>query len=124
MSDSDPSQAQPDDSLGKSAHDRSDPEIHACLTRYWRANITAMLVLLTVWASAGLVCGILIADWLNQFSIGGAPLGFWFAQQGSILVFVVLIFVYAFFMNWLDKKHHDELEALRKSKSQNTSAGG
>ena len=72
---------------------------------YWRTNITLILSLLTVWAVVSYGCSILLIDWLNNFSLGKLPLGFWFAQQGSIYVFVVLIFVYAFMMDRLDKKH-------------------
>lgn len=79
--------------------------------RYWRANLRLMLVLLAIWAFVGLGCGVLIADWLNQWSIGGFPLGFWFAQQGSILVFVLLIFVYAWAMSRLDRRYRREVEA-------------
>ncbi|MEM1098069.1 MAG: DUF4212 domain-containing protein [Planctomycetota bacterium] len=76
--------------------------------RYWRANVSIMVVLLGVWAFVGLGCGVLWADWLNQWAIGGIPLGFWFAQQGSIATFVVLILVYAVAMNALDAKFHKE----------------
>ena len=62
-----------------------------------------MGVLLTIWAAAGLGCGVLFADRLNQYRLGGYPLGFWFAQQGSILTFVVLILVYAAVMNAVDR---------------------
>lgn len=86
--------------------------IRDSLRRYWRKNITIMIVLLCLWAFVGLGCGILFADVLNQFKLGGVPLGFWFAQQGSIITFVLIILVYALFMNALDKKHHRELEAL------------
>lgn len=80
---------------------------------YWRANLMIMRVLLGVWALVGLGCGVLWADWLNQYKIGGYPLGFWFAQQGSIIVFVVLILVYALMLNRLDRKHHEAVEQLR-----------
>ena len=71
---------------------------------YWNANRKLILSLLFVWAFVSFGCGILWVDWLNQFHIGKLPLGFWFAQQGSIYVFVVLIFVYAFLMDKLDRK--------------------
>ena len=58
----------------------------------------------------------LFADVLNRFSIGGFPLGFWFAQQGSIVIFVLLILVYGLVLNRLDAEHHRELEAIRSSK--------
>lgn len=67
-----------------------------------------MSVLLGVWAFVGLGCGVLWADWLNQWRLGGVPMGFWFAQQGSIATFVVLILVYAIAMNALDAKFHRE----------------
>ena len=72
---------------------------------YWRKNVTIMIVLLTIWAFVGLGCGVLFADWLNQFSLGGFPLGFWFAQQGSIIVFIILILVYAILLNRLDDEY-------------------
>ena len=72
--------------------------------RYWRANGVLTAVLLTVWAVVGLGCGVLFADRLNEFRIGGFPLGFWFAQQGSIIVFVLLILIYALCMNRLDRR--------------------
>ncbi|MFQ5350979.1 MAG: DUF4212 domain-containing protein [Thermoanaerobaculia bacterium] len=93
--------------------DVGDPRIAAAVHRYWRRNLRIMAVLLAVWALAGLGCGVLLADWLNQFRIGGFPLGFWFAQQGSILIFVVLILVYGLALNRLDADHHRELESIR-----------
>jgi len=80
---------------------------------YWRNNVRIMSVLLAVWAFVGLGCGILWADWLNQWQLGGVPLGFWFAQQGSIATFVVLILIYALVMNWLDANYHRQAAALR-----------
>ena len=69
-----------------------------------------MAALLCLWAFVGLGCGILFADWLNQFKLPftGFPLGFWFAQQGSIVVFVICILIYCLAMNRLDAKHHQE----------------
>ncbi len=90
-----------------------DPRVAAAIARYWRKNLRIMAVLLVVWAAAGLGCGVLFADALNRYSIGGFPLGFWFAQQGSILVFVLLILIYALLLNRLDAEHHEELEQLR-----------
>ncbi len=71
---------------------------------YWRANIRLMLSLLAVWFFVSFVCGILIVDYLDQFRLFGYKLGFWFSQQGSIYFFVVLIFVYVWRMNRLDKQ--------------------
>jgi putative solute:sodium symporter small subunit len=94
------------------------PEIQESLRRYWRANVTLMIVLLICWAVVGLGCGVLFADYLNQFKpFGGFPLGFWFAQQGSIIGFVLIIFIYALAMNRLDKKHHNELTKLRNGEA-------
>ena len=87
----------------------------AALKRYWRANVTIMAVLLTIWAIVGLGCGILFADKLNAIQLGGYPLGFWFAQQGSIMTFVVIILVYCILLNRLDNKHHEELEKLKQN---------
>ena len=71
---------------------------------YWRANLRLMAVLLTIWFAVSYGCGILFVDQLDRFQIGGFRLGFWFAQQGSIYVFVILIFVYVWRMNKLDRK--------------------
>ena len=71
---------------------------------YWKTNLKYLMILLSVWFTVSFGFGILLVDTLNQFHIGGFKLGFWFAQQGSIYVFVILIFVYIFLMNRLDKK--------------------
>jgi putative solute:sodium symporter small subunit len=78
---------------------------------YWRANLRLMLGLLAIWFTVSFVCGILIVDYLDQFRLFGYKLGFWFSQQGSIYFFVILIFVYAWRMNRLDRAfdvHEDE----------------
>ena len=72
---------------------------------YWAANLRLTVSLLVVWFVVSYGAGILFRDLLDRFSIGGAPLGFWFAQQGSIYVFVILIFVYTALMNRLDREH-------------------
>lgn len=76
-------------------------------TAYWRANLRYLALLLGIWFLVSYVCGILLVDPLNQLRLPGTgfPLGFWFAQQGSIYVFVVLIFVYVALMNRLDRAH-------------------
>tara|TARA_Y100000768_G_scaffold115863_1_gene85526 strand:+ start:70 stop:321 length:252 start_codon:yes stop_codon:yes gene_type:complete len=71
---------------------------------YWKSNIKYVSILLTVWFTVSYGFGILLVENLNQFQIGGFPLGFWFSQQGSIYVFVILIFIYIHLMNKLDKK--------------------
>jgi putative solute:sodium symporter small subunit len=77
---------------------------------YWKAVLTLIAQVLAVWFFVSFGCGILFADALNSMSIGGYPLGFWFAQQGSMYVFVILIFVYAKLMGNLDRKFdvHEE----------------
>lgn len=82
------------------------------MRRYWRRNLAIMACLLLVWALAGLGCGVLFADPLNEITLGGFPLGFWFAQQGSIIVFVVLIFLYALLLNRLDRRFLEEVADL------------
>ena len=72
---------------------------------YWRKNITCVLVLLTVWFVVSYGCAILFVEELNSITFGGFQLGFWMAQQGSIYVFVVLIFVYVRLMNRLDREY-------------------
>ncbi|MAR42749.1 MAG: hypothetical protein CMC48_01465 [Flavobacteriaceae bacterium] len=72
--------------------------------KYWKSNIKYVSILLTVWFTVSYGFGILLVENLNQFQIGGFPLGFWFSQQGSIYVFVILIFIYIHLMNKLDKK--------------------
>lgn len=75
------------------------------LKEYWRRNIKIVLVLLSIWFFVSYVLSIFIVDVLNSFHIGGAKLGFWFAQQGSIYVFIALIFFYVKYMNKLDKEY-------------------
>ena len=72
--------------------------------KYWKINIKYVKILLTIWFAFSFLFGIILKDFLNEFSIAGFKLGFWFAQQGSIYVFVILIFVYVKLMNNLDKK--------------------
>lgn len=71
---------------------------------YWRRNIKIVLSLLTVWFLVSFGFGILLAEPLNTIRLGGFKLGFWFAQQGSIFAFVILIFVYVYLMNKLDEE--------------------
>ena len=75
------------------------------LQQYWRKNLRYLAILLFIWFIVSYGAGILFADSLNQIKLGGFPLGFWFAQQGSIYVFVVLIFVYVRWMNKLDREY-------------------
>ncbi|MDP5158838.1 MAG: DUF4212 domain-containing protein [Flaviramulus sp.] len=76
---------------------------------YWKENIRYVLLLLVIWFIVSYGAGILFKDYLNHYKLGGFKLGFWFAQQGSMYVFVILIFVYVRLMNKLDKKYgYDE----------------
>lgn len=72
---------------------------------YWRENLKIMAILLTIWAAVSYGAGILFVDQLNKVSFLGVPLGFWFAQQGAIVIFVILIFVYVKWMDRLDRKY-------------------
>ena len=72
--------------------------------RYWRRNVALVLKLLVIWFAVSFGAGILLVEPLNQIQIGGYKLGFWFAQQGSIYAFVVLIFVYGWRMRALDRE--------------------
>ena len=70
---------------------------------YWKKNLRYLGVLLAIWAAVSFGCSVLFVDALDNISLGGFKLGFWFAQQGAIYVFVVLIFVYVYLMNRLDR---------------------
>ena len=72
---------------------------------FWRANKRLISLLLLVWVVVSLGCGVWWVEWLNQFTIGSLPLGFWIAQQGSIYTFVVLILIYAFCTDRLERKY-------------------
>jgi len=74
------------------------------LRQYWRINVRYLIILLSIWFIVSFGCGILFVDALDAIPLGGFKLGFWFAQQGSIYVFVILIFVYVYLMNQLDKR--------------------
>jgi putative solute:sodium symporter small subunit len=71
---------------------------------YWKANLKLVALCLSIWFVVSYLFGIVLVDQLNAISIGGYGLGFWFAQQGSMYIFVILIFFYAFRMNKLDRK--------------------
>lgn len=75
------------------------------MTAYWKENLRLLAICLTIWFVVSYLFGIILVDVLNQISLGGYPLGFWFAQQGSIYTFLVLIFYYARTMNKLDRKY-------------------
>ncbi|MGI9273889.1 MAG: DUF4212 domain-containing protein [Endozoicomonas sp.] len=73
---------------------------------YWQENLKLLASLLCIWFAVSFGAGILFVDQLDKIQFGGFPLGFWFAQQGSIYTFVVLIFVYIWGMNRLDRKYN------------------
>ncbi|MDG1503481.1 MAG: DUF4212 domain-containing protein [Flavicella sp.] len=75
------------------------------LKKYWKENLRYLFFLLAVWFVVSYGCGILFVDSLNSIRLGGFKLGFWFAQQGAMYVFVILIFVYIRLMSKLDKKY-------------------
>lgn len=77
---------------------------------YWRANLRLMGVLLAIWFAVSFGAGILFREQLDAFLIGGVPLGFWFAQQGAIYIFVGLIFYYCVAANRLDKRFEEACE--------------
>lgn len=75
------------------------------LQNYWKRNLLYLTILLAIWFLVSYVFGIFFVEELNTIRLGGFKLGFWFAQQGSIYVFVILIFVYVSLMNKLDKEY-------------------
>ena len=77
---------------------------------YWRSNLKILSILLSIWFIVSFGFGIIWSDSLDQLQIGGFKLGFWFAQQGSIYLFVILIFIYIYLMNRLDNKYKDKSE--------------
>ncbi len=79
--------------------------------QYWRANLTYLAVLLSIWFVVSYGFGILLVDQLDRFRVAGFPVGFWFAPQGSIYVFIVLIFVYVRLMNRLDRRYDVDEDA-------------
>ena len=78
---------------------------------YWRDNLRLVAICLVVWFVVSFGCGILFVDFLNQFSLGGFKLGFWFAQQGSMVVFLLVIAFYVVRMAAIDRKHDVEEHA-------------
>ncbi|MBI1305193.1 MAG: DUF4212 domain-containing protein [Bacteroidetes bacterium] len=78
---------------------------------YWKTNLKYIAILLTIWFVVSFGFGILLSDYLNQFRFAGFKLGFWFAQQGSVFSFVILVFIYVRLMNRLDRKHTRNIKA-------------
>jgi putative solute:sodium symporter small subunit len=87
-----------------SARERADRE-------YWRDNKRLIYILLVAWAFVSLGCSVLFVEWLNQFTIGQIPFGFWMGQQGAIYAFLLLILIYVAVMKKLDARHEARLRA-------------
>lgn len=87
----------PEDSTDESGSSRA----------YWSKSLRVVYIVLSIWLFVSLGCGILFRDLLDSLlpNVGGAPFGFWMAQQGSIIGFLLLLFLYRFLMNRLDKQH-------------------
>lgn len=86
---------------------------HKDLNAYWKKNLRYLSILLSIWFTVSYGFGILLAPILNEIQVGGFKLGFWFAQQGAIYVFVILIFVYVYLMNRLDIEFEVNEEATK-----------
>ena len=84
---------------------KTDQSAEGADNAYWSANVKMIYICLAIWATVSFGFGILLRPMLSGIPVGGTDLGFWFAQQGSILVFLALIFFYAWRMNKLDKEH-------------------
>lgn len=83
--------------------ERQHPDNHEIADAYWRANIRLLLILMAIWFMVSFGAGILFRDFLDQFMLEGYPLGFWFAQQGSIYIFIALIAFYAWRMHHIER---------------------
>jgi len=83
---------------------------------YWQLNLLILFILLTIWFLVSFGFGIIWSENLDQIKFGGFKLGFWFAQQGSIYFFVIIIFIYIYLMNKLDKKFYSDYQEKNKDK--------
>ena len=83
---------------------------------YWQLNLLILFILLSIWFLVSFGFGIIWSEDLDQIKFGGFKLGFWFAQQGSIYFFVIIIFIYIFLMNKLDKKFYSDTQEKNKDK--------
>lgn len=93
------------DQAGEQSPPAAPPPDNSWRREYWRRNVRLMAILLTIWFVVSFGFGILLVEQLNQIVINGFPLGFWFAQQGSIYTFVILILVYAVMMDRIDDRY-------------------
>jgi len=100
-----------------SPHDHNDKKniTEKNATDYWRANLRLLATLLVVWFTVSFGCGILLVDWIDQFTFFGFKLGFWFAQQGAIYVFVALIFIYAWRIQIIERQFGVDDDAEEES---------
>ena len=97
--------SQQDESAHPAAPDAAEDSSNAAAEGlYWQANLRLLGVLMAIWFVVSFGAGVLFRDWLDQYMLGGYPLGFWFAQQGSIYIFVALIFYYSHAMRRLERK--------------------
>ncbi len=87
---------------------------------YRKSSLIILFSLLTIWFVVSFGCGILFREWLDQFTIGTAPLGFWMAQQGSIICFVLILIAYAVLMGRLDEKHGYSEKSTENAKGKET----
>ena len=83
---------------------------------YWQLNLLILFILLSIWFLVSFGFGIIWSENLDQIKFGGFKLGFWFAQQGSIYFFVIIIFIYIVLMNKLDKKFYTDYQEKNKDK--------
>ena len=83
---------------------------------YWQSNLLILFTLLSIWFLVSFGFGIIWSENLDQIKFGGFKLGFWFAQQGSIYFFVIIIFIYIYLMNKLDKKFYLDYQEKNKDK--------
>ena len=83
---------------------------------YWQSNLLILFTLLSIWFLVSFGFGIIWSENLDQIKFGGFKLGFWFAQQGSIYFFVIIIFIYIYIMNKLDKKYYTDFQEKDKDK--------
>ena len=83
---------------------------------YWQLNLLILFILLSIWFLVSFGFGIIWSENLDQIKFGGFKLGFWFAQQGSIYFFVIIIFIYIYLMNKLDKKFYSDYQKKNKDK--------
>lgn len=86
--------------------DQPDRRRQQELNAYWKRNVTYIGILLTIWFCVSYLCGIVLADQLDNFRLAGFPLGFWFANQGAEITFCLLILIYVKLMNRLDRKYN------------------